>query len=276
MSLVPYTITALERDNADAVSSGKQVIVGASCSMFIQPANTVVQLFDNAAGANGSTAKTTGANGQVTVYIDPGEYRVSVNGTDSFKIVGRDDTDFGTGATATVTVSTTDITGGRLFRQGDTLSTIGVFLGVTSDIGGLGANVNIDSGSARGIVQRSAANVRLQEYIVGGSTVGFISTDGTSTSFSTSSDRRLKETITNSESASDDIDAIQIRQFVWSATGKHQKYGVITQELAVVAPDSVSVSSDEEEMQGADLSKLVPMIIKEVQELRARVAQLEI
>ena len=122
MSLVPYTITALERDNADAVSSGKQVIVGATCSMFIQPANTAVQLFDNAAGANGSTAKTTGANGQVTVYIDPGEYRVSVNGTNSFKIVGRDDTDFGTAAIADVTTSTTDTTIGRVIRQGDTVS----------------------------------------------------------------------------------------------------------------------------------------------------------
>jgi hypothetical protein len=90
MSLVAYTITALERDTADADASGKQVIVGATCSMFIQPANTVVQLFDNAAGANGSTAKTTNANGQVTVYVNPGVYRVSVNGSDSFVTVAND------------------------------------------------------------------------------------------------------------------------------------------------------------------------------------------
>jgi hypothetical protein len=80
MSLVPYTITALERDVADADASGKQVIVGATCSMFIQPANTAVQLYDNAAGSNGSTAKTTGANGQVVVFVDAGTYIVSVNG----------------------------------------------------------------------------------------------------------------------------------------------------------------------------------------------------
>jgi len=90
MSLVAYTITALERDTADADASGKQVIVGATCSMFIQPANTAVQLFDNAAGANGSTAKTTNSSGQVTVYVNPGVYRVSVNGSDSFVTIAND------------------------------------------------------------------------------------------------------------------------------------------------------------------------------------------
>jgi hypothetical protein len=134
MSLVPYTITALERDVADADASGKQVIVGATCSMFIQPANTAVQLYDNAAGSNGSTAKTTGANGQVTVYIEPAEYRVAVNGVDSFKIVGRDDTEFGTAAIADVTTSTTDSTAGRLTKVGDfgSGSLSGISLGATS------------------------------------------------------------------------------------------------------------------------------------------------
>lgn len=84
MALVPYTITALERDTADATASGKNVVVGASCSMFIQPADTVVLLYDDANGTNPSTAKTTGANGQVVVYVKAGEYRVSVNGQNTF------------------------------------------------------------------------------------------------------------------------------------------------------------------------------------------------
>ena len=84
MSLVPHPITAIERDVADADASGKQVIVGATCSMFLQPANSAVIMYDDAAGSNGSTAKTTGANGQVIVYINPGTYRINVNGQDSF------------------------------------------------------------------------------------------------------------------------------------------------------------------------------------------------
>ena len=97
MSLVPYTITALERDVADADASGKQVIVGATCSMFIQPANTATLLYDDAAGSNGSTAKTTGANGQVVVFVPQGKYRLSVNTSDSYVTVATDSpVDFGT------------------------------------------------------------------------------------------------------------------------------------------------------------------------------------
>jgi hypothetical protein len=90
MSLVPYTITALELNQADATASGKQVVVGASCSMFIQPADTAVLLYDDAAASNGSTAKTTGTNGQVTVYVEPAEYRIVANGISRFLQVGID------------------------------------------------------------------------------------------------------------------------------------------------------------------------------------------
>jgi glycerophosphoryl diester phosphodiesterase len=84
MSLVPHTITALERDVADADASGKQIIVGAICTMFIQPANTAILMYDDDAGTNGSTAKATGVNGQVVVYIEPGTYKLNVNGQDAF------------------------------------------------------------------------------------------------------------------------------------------------------------------------------------------------
>ena len=93
MSLVPYTITALELNQADATASGKQIVIGASCSMFIQPADTAVLLYDDAAASNGSTAKTTGANGQVTVYIQPGSYRIVANSISRYVQVGQDNAD---------------------------------------------------------------------------------------------------------------------------------------------------------------------------------------
>jgi hypothetical protein len=86
MSLVPYTITALERDVADADTSGKNIIVGATCSMFIQPANTAALLYDDAAGSNGSTAKVTNASGQVVVFVEAGTYIVSVNGVAGVRV----------------------------------------------------------------------------------------------------------------------------------------------------------------------------------------------
>ena len=105
--------------------------------------------------------------------------------------------------------------------------------------------------------------------------VGSISHTNSATSFNTSSDQRLKENIVDAPSASDDIDAIQVRSFDWKADGSHQKYGMVAQELVTVAPEAVSQPEDPEEMMGVDYGKLVPMLIKEVQQLRARVAQLE-
>ena len=105
--------------------------------------------------------------------------------------------------------------------------------------------------------------------------VGSITTTASATAYNTSSDQRLKENIVDAPSASDDIDAIQVRSFDWKADGSHQKYGMVAQELQSVAPEAVSAPEDPDEMMGVDYSKLVPMLVKEIQSLRARVAQLE-
>jgi hypothetical protein len=105
--------------------------------------------------------------------------------------------------------------------------------------------------------------------------VGTIKSTVNSTAYNTSSDQRLKDNIVDAPSASDDIDAIQVRSFDWKANGLHQKYGMVAQELLSIAPDAVAQGDTEEDMMGVDYSKLVPMLIKEIQSLRARVADLE-
>ncbi len=107
------------------------------------------------------------------------------------------------------------------------------------------------------------------------STVGSITTNTSATTYNTSSDQRLKSNIVDAPSASDDIDAIQVRSFDWKADGSHQKYGMVAQELQGVAPEAVTGDADSDDMMGVDYSKLVPMMLKEIQSLRARVAQLE-
>jgi len=106
--------------------------------------------------------------------------------------------------------------------------------------------------------------------------IGSIGQNGTSqVLYNTSSDERLKENITDADDAGSKIDAIQVRKFDWKADGSHQDYGMIAQELQAVAPEAVSGDSNSEDMMGVDYSKLVPMLIKEIQSLRNRVAQLE-
>jgi len=110
----------------------------------------------------------------------------------------------------------------------------------------------------------------------GNNTIGTITQNGTTgVLYNTSSDERLKENITDSADAGSRVDAIQIRQFDWKVDGTHQDYGVIAQELVTVAPEAVHQPVDDEDMMGVDYSKLVPLLVKEVQALRSRVAQLE-
>jgi hypothetical protein len=109
----------------------------------------------------------------------------------------------------------------------------------------------------------------------GATITGSITTTLTTTAYVTSSDQRLKENITDADDAGDKIDAIQVRKFDWKVDGSHQDYGMVAQELQVVAPEAVSGDADSEEMMGVDYSKLVPMMLKEIQSLRARISQLE-
>ena len=122
----------------------------------------------------------------------------------------------------------------------------------------------------------SAINVA---FYRAGTKVGSIDCTNAATSYVTSSDRRLKENIVPAEHAGAKIDAIQIVQHDWKSGGVHVDYGTIAQDLVNIAPQAVSVGDDSEEVEnswGVDYSKLVPMLIKEIQSLRQRVAQLEV
>ena len=113
-------------------------------------------------------------------------------------------------------------------------------------------------------------------YGYNGSTIGSITQSGTTAVlYNTTSDQRLKENIVDAESSSALIDAIQVRQYDWKSDGSHQRYGFIAQELVTVAPEAVHQPADPEEMMAVDYSKLVPMLVKEIQDLRKRLAALE-
>jgi hypothetical protein len=82
----------------------------------------------------------------------------------------------------------------------------------------------------------------------------------------------LKENIQDADSASALIDSLQVRQFDWKTDNTHQRHGFIAQELVAVVPEAVYQPINEEEMMAVDYSKLVPMLVKEIQSLRQRLA----
>lgn len=112
-------------------------------------------------------------------------------------------------------------------------------------------------------------------FYKGGVVGGSITTNGITTGYNVSSDARLKENIVNADDAASLIDALQVRKFDWKANNSHQRYGFVAQELAAVAPEAVYQPANPDEMMAVDYSKLVPMLVKEIQNLRARVAELE-
>jgi len=65
---------------------------------------------------------------------------------------------------------------------------------------------------------------------------------------------------------------LQVRKFDWKSDGTHQRYGFVAQELVTVAPEAVHQPEDTEQMMAVDYSKLVPMLVKEIQSLRQRLA----
>jgi len=93
--------------------------------------------------------------------------------------------------------------------------------------------------------------------------------------YNITSDERLKDNIADAEDAGAMVDAMQVRQFDWKETGNHLDYGFVAQELHAVVPHAVTVPEDEDKFWSVDYSKLVPMLVKEIQSLRARVAALE-
>ena len=109
----------------------------------------------------------------------------------------------------------------------------------------------------------------------GSTEYGSVAVSFSTTSYNTSSDERLKENIKDANDAGDKIDAIKIRQFDWKEGGPHQDYGVVAQELLPVAPEAVTEGASKDDMMSVDYSKLVPTLIKEIQSLRNRVAELE-
>ena len=138
-----------------------------------------------------------------------------------------------------------------------------------------GSFFSVRDSNPSGTCDRKTTNGDVVQFRRDGTTVGSVSATSSATSYNTSSDERLKENIQDADDAGSKIDAIQVRQFDWRIDGTHESYGVVAQELAQVAPEAVSGNPESEEMMGVDYSKLVQTLIKEIQTLRNRVAQLE-
>ena len=104
-----------------------------------------------------------------------------------------------------------------------------------------------------------------------------LSADVNATAFNTTSDYRLKEDF-RSFNGLDIVGNINVYDFKWKdidgVEGK-RAYGVKAHELQEQMPSAVTGEQDGNKMQKVDYSKLVPVLIKSIQELQAQVQQLQ-
>ena len=111
--------------------------------------------------------------------------------------------------------------------------------------------------------------------------VGAISTNGTTTTYATSSDYRLKENVTPVDNAVGRLQAIKVHDFNFIADPTVRVSGFIAHELAEVIPEAVAGEKDAVnedgtiQPQGVDQSKVVPLLVAALQNALARIEALE-
>jgi hypothetical protein len=106
-----------------------------------------------------------------------------------------------------------------------------------------------------------------------GSMVGNINTTSSATAFNTSSDYRLKTDLKD-YNGMDIINKIKTYDFKWKSDNS-RSYGVIAHELQEVIDYVVHGEKDSVTMQGVDYSKLVPIMVKAIQEQQVQIQELK-
>lgn len=121
----------------------------------------------------------------------------------------------------------------------------------------------------------ATGTVTLQQFVygTGQSLVGSISSNGTTTSYNIMSDYRLKEDF-KSINGLDLISKIKIYDFKFK-NSDFRMSGVVAHELQEVVPYAVTGEKDGKNMQQVDYSKLVPILIQSIQELKAEIELLK-
>ena len=133
--------------------------------------------------------------------------------------------------------------------------------------------------------------------------VGQVVTSGTSTAYNTSSDYRLKENVVTEWDATSRLKQLKPSRFNFIADADTTVDGFLAHEVSSVVPEAISGTKDAIEvwedgeelpdsvsigdnkldadgntipvMQGIDQSKIVPLLVKTIQELEARITALE-
>ena len=159
-----------------------------------------------------------------------------------------------------------------------------LFLGTTSGVRGA-EDFSIDA-SSDAIVTRTAGAgliVRKTSFSNGflclfendsATQVGAITSDGSTTNFSASSDYRLKENIEPMQNGLERLNQLNPVKFTWKETGEEAE-GFIAHEVDEVFSDCINGEKDGESMQTMDYGRITPLLVKAIQEQQEQINALQ-
>jgi len=143
----------------------------------------------------------------------------------------------------------------------------------TGQIGTHRMSVNFASGSSEkgmGINSSDAGATTHMTFLVEASAKGSISTDGSTTTYNTSSDARLKD-VTGEARGLEVVNKLNPVSYNWKETGISDE-GLIAQELEGIVPNAIV--QDDDGYYQMDYSKLVTHLVKAVQEQQEQIESL--
>ena len=121
----------------------------------------------------------------------------------------------------------------------------------------------------------------LIQFIANGTDYGSIDFASGAVSYNTSSDHRLKENVIEMTDATTRLKQLQPKRFNFIADADTTVDGFLAHEVQSVVPEAITGTHNEVDAdgnpvyQGIDQSKLVPLLVKTIQELEARITALE-
>ena len=112
-------------------------------------------------------------------------------------------------------------------------------------------------------------------------TVGSIATNASATAYNTSSDYRLKENVVEMTGALDRVDQLKPSRFNFKADPNTTVDGFLAHEVENIIPEAITGEKDAVDdegspiYQGIDQSKIVPLLVGAIKELRAEIEELK-
>jgi hypothetical protein len=277
-SYVPYTGATANLDlgtfdfTTDIATLNQVKAVGSGGISFNANSGTQIALMGAGGGANmtlyggltgtsatfSSSVSTTGgtlpsSNGMHSYFTSNVSYIDSLQSGVAWRdiSIGGNDVIFRTGGIERARISST----GQFFIGG-TL--------------GLGGKVVVFNDATTGInIMDSSNNGQLMIFNNSGAVqIGSITTNGSITAYNVTSDYRLKQDLKDYNGLNL-LSKIKTYDYEWKSN-KSRMYGVIAHELAEILPYAVHGEKDAKDMQQVDYSKIVPILIKAIQELNAK------